>query len=215
MDWCQYYGERPLSLERYVNDIWDHRPFLSEIASIGQEDKEMLEVGSGSGALSIFLSHLGYKIVSIDNDKGVLNAAGQNNARLNGRVAFKKADACNLPFEDNRFDVCFSQGFFEHFDDDNIGKLLKEQLRVANVVVFSVPTFWYPSQDFGDERLIKKEDWLEILSEFKVDKAVYYGSRKETGAKPSQIYFMVTGRVASTASAITVAVLGHHLPEIL
>ncbi len=168
----------------------------------------MLEVGSGSSALSIFLSHLGYKIMSIDNDKGVLDTARENNARLNGRVAFKKADACNLPFEDNCFDVCFSQGFFEHFDDDNIRKLLKEQLRVTNVVVFSVPTFWYPSPDFGDERLMKKEDWLEILSEFKVDKAVYYGGRKETGAKPSQIYLVVTGRVASTASAITAAMRG-------
>jgi len=192
MDWCQYYRERPLSLERYVNDIWTHRPFLSEIASIGQEDKEMLEVGSGSSALSIFLSHLGYKIVSIDNDEGVLNTARQNNTLLNGRVAFKKADACNLPFEDNRFDVCFSQGFFEHFDDDNIRKLLDEQMRVSNVVIFSIPTFWYPSQDFGNERLMKKEDWLEILAEFKVHSAVYYSGRMGTEANPSQIYFEVT-----------------------
>lgn len=192
MDWRQYYEERPLSLERYINDIRDHKPFLSEIASIAQKDKEMLEVGSGSSALSIFLSHLGYKITCIDNDKGVVNIAKQNNARLNGRVTFKKADAYSLPFEDNRFDLCFSQGFFEHFDDDNITKLLGEQLRVSNVVIFSVPTFWYPSQDFGDERLMKKEGWLEILSELKVDKAVYYRGRTGTETKPSQIYLKVT-----------------------
>ncbi|GAI49981.1 unnamed protein product, partial [marine sediment metagenome] len=64
--------------------------------------------------------------------------------------------------------------FFEHFDDANIGKLLREQLRVARMVIFSVPTLWYPRRDFGNERLMEKEDWLRILAGFKVEKAVYY-----------------------------------------
>jgi SAM-dependent methyltransferase len=149
-------------------------------------------VGSGSGALSIFLSHLGYKIISIDDDKGVLNIARQNNAYLNGKVTFQKADAYRLPFKDNSFDLCFSQGFFEHFDDEDIRKLVREQLRVAKVIIFSVPTFWYPRQDFGDERLMEKEDWQEILSQFNIEKAIYYSSRNGTEAKPSQIYFKVT-----------------------
>jgi len=63
MDWQQYYRERPVSLDRFINDIWDHGPFLVEITSAGQKSKEILEVGSGSGALSIFLSHLGYDMV--------------------------------------------------------------------------------------------------------------------------------------------------------
>ncbi len=189
MDWEKYYKERPLPLERYINSIWDHKHFLVEITS--SANKQILEVGSGSGAISIFLSHLGCKIISIDNDEGVLNIARQNNAFLNGKVTFQKADAYRLPFRDKSFDVCFSQGFFEHFDDEQIRKLLEEQLRVANVVIFSVPAFWYPKQDFGDERLMKKRDWLKILSQFKVDKAVYYSGRKGNQAKPSQIYYKV------------------------
>jgi ubiquinone/menaquinone biosynthesis C-methylase UbiE len=106
-------------------------------------------------------------------------------------VTFKKADAFNLPFDDDSFDVCFSQGFFEHFADDDIRKLLWEQLRVSRKVLFSVPSFWYPRQDFGDERLMKKEDWLRILSEFKVEKASYYSGRKGSEENPSQIYFKV------------------------
>jgi hypothetical protein len=58
-------------------------------------------------------------------------------------------------------------------------------------VLFSVPSFWYPGQDFGDERLMKKEDWLRILSEFKVEKASYYSGRKGSEENPSQIYFKV------------------------
>ncbi len=192
MGWGKYFRERSLTLERFTDDTWDHKPFLNEIVSVGHKDKEMLEVGCGNGTHSIFLSHLGYKVISIDNDEEVLNIARQNNVSFNGRVTSKEADAYNLPFGDNRFAVCFSQGFFEHFDDHNIKKLLKEQLRVSNVVVFSVPTFYYPDQEFGDERLISREDRLKILSEFKVDKAVYYCCRKGTQAKTSQIYFKLT-----------------------
>ena len=191
MNWQQYYEERPVSLERLVNDICDHKPFLVEITSSAKKNKEILEVGSGSGALSIFLSHLGYKIISIDKDEGVLNIARRNNAYLNGKVTFKKADAYRLPFKDNSFDLCFSQGFLEHFDDEDIRELLQEQLRVAKAIIFSVPAFWYPKQDFGDERLMKKEDWLEILGQFEVDKAVYCSGGKGTQANPSQIYFKV------------------------
>jgi len=189
MGWEQYYKERSLSLERYINNIWDHKPLLIEVASSG---RNILEVATGTGNLSIFLSHLSYNLVSIDNNDSVLKIAQQNNANFKGGVAFKKADAFNLPFNDDSFNVCFSQGFFEHFADDAIRKLLREQLRVSSKVLFSVPSFWYPRQDFGDERLMKKEDWMRILSEFKLEKACYYSGRKGSEENPSQIYFKVT-----------------------
>jgi len=186
MGWEQYYKERSLSLERYINNIWDHKPLLIEVASSG---RNILEVATGTGNLSIFLSHLGYNVVSIDNNDGVLKMARYNNANFKGGVTFKKADAFSLPFGDDSFDICFSQGFFEHFADDDITKLLREQLRVSRKVLFSVPSFWYPRQDFGNERLVRKEDWLRILSEFKLEKASYYSGRKGSEEKPSQIYF--------------------------
>ncbi len=188
MSWEQYYKERPLSLERYINNIWDHKPLLIEVASSG---RNILEIATGSGNLSIFLSHLGYNVVSVDNNDGVLKIAQHNNTNFKGGVTFKEADAFNLPFDDDSFDVCFSQGFLEHFADGDIRKLLKEQLRVSRKVLFSVPSFWYRRQDFGDERLMKKEDWLRILSEFKLERASYYSRRKGSEENPSQIYFKV------------------------
>lgn len=191
MNWEKYYRERSVSLERLINDIWDHKSFLVEITTTGSQNRDILEVGSGSGALSVFLSHVGYKIISIDRDEAVLSIAKQNCAYLDGKVALEIADAYNLPFSNDSFDLGFSQGFFEHFDDEDIRRLLIEQLRVARATVFSVPTFWYPAKDFGNERLMKKEEWLEILSQFNVEKATYYAGRKGTEEKPSQIYFKV------------------------
>ena len=74
-------------------------------------------------------------MVSVDNNDSVLKIAQHNNANFKGGVTFEKADAFNLPFDDDSFDVCFSQGFFEHFADNDIRKLLGEQLWVARKVV--------------------------------------------------------------------------------
>jgi len=105
MGWEQYYKERSLSLERYISNIWDHKPLLIEVISSG---RNILEVATGTVTLSIFLSHLGYNVVSLDNNDGVLKMAQDNSSNIKGEVTFKKADAFNLPFDDDSFDICFS-----------------------------------------------------------------------------------------------------------
>lgn len=203
MKWEKYYS-KTVSTEHYISDVSNHRPFLFEIIQTQSGHGRLLEVGSGSGVLSIFLSQPDHEVISIDNNDGVLSIASDNNTALNGRGTFMKADAYSLPFPDDSFQVCFSQGFFEHFPNHDIGKLLAEQLRVAKVVLFSVPTLWYPLQEFGNERLMKREDWLEILHEFKVDKAVYYRHARHLAsdsgeasppyeARPLEMYFKIAG----------------------
>lgn len=203
MNWEGYYS-KPVSTEHYISDVSNHRPFLFEIIRSQSRKGRLLEVGSGSGVLSIFLSQPDYEVISIDNNDGVLSIARDNNTALNGRGTFIKADAHSLPFPDDSFQICFSQGFFEHFPDHAIGMLLAEQLRVAKVVIFSVPTSWYPLREFGDERLMKREDWLKILHGFKVDKAVYYRHARHLPpdsrealppyeARPLEMYFRIAG----------------------
>lgn len=157
MNWQEFYAE-PVSMEKYIRNVSSHSTFLLEIMRTQPKDRRLLEVGCGSGVLSIHLSRLGYEVVSIDNNDEVLAIARDNNAALNGRGTLLEADAHSLPFSDNFFQVCFSQGFFEHFDDFSVCKLLREQLRVTRTVLFSVPTLWYPRQDFGNERLMERED---------------------------------------------------------
>jgi ubiquinone/menaquinone biosynthesis C-methylase UbiE len=203
MRWEKYYS-KTVSTEHYISDVSNHRPFLFEIIRTQSRHGRLLEVGAGSGVLGIFLSQPNYEVISIDNNDGVLSVARGNNTALNGRGTFLKADAHSLPFPDNSFHVCFSQGFFEHFANYDICKLLAEQLRVAREVIFSVPTFWYSLREFGDERLIKREDWLKILRGFKVVKAVYYryarqsapacGEASQTGeTRPLELYFKIAG----------------------
>lgn len=122
----------------------------------------VLEVGIGSGAQSALLSRFA-PTVSVDNDLRILRAALPNVRRFGRGLRVLAGDGFRLPFPDETFGVALSQGLMEHFSDDRIAELVREQLRVCRSVVFSVPSDNYPRQDVGDERLMPPSRWREIV----------------------------------------------------
>lgn len=178
--WSKVYAQK-LELSELIDHVYSHKPFLMEIWN-GNPQK-ILEIGVGGGSTSIFLSYLGIETHAIDNDPGVIKRSQENNENLKGGLKIKEGDAFKLPYEDDSFDIICHQGFFEHFEDKDIQALLKEQLRVAKQVVFSVPTKYYLSNALG-ERLLTKRQWDWIMKDFKVAKSNYYGRpRNETLVK--------------------------------
>ncbi len=171
MSWHKYY-RAPLTLEGLLGNLYGQRDFLIEIVS--SHPNKVLEVGTGSGGMSIFLSWLGISIVGIDIDPEVVNKAILEANQLHSPAKFEVADTFQLPYGENAFDLIFHQGLLEHFSDDDIRRMLTEQLRVARRVVLSVPNSWYPRKDFGDERLMSKHRWESILSSFNIVKSYYY-----------------------------------------
>jgi SAM-dependent methyltransferase len=178
--WSEVYAHK-LELSELIDHVYSHKPFLMEIWN--SSPKKILEIGVGGGSTSIFLSYLGIETHAIDNDPGVIKRSQENNDNLKGGLKIKVGDAFKLPYENDSFDIICHQGFFEHFDDKDIQVLLKEQLRVAKKVVFSVPTKYYLSNALG-ERLLTKKRWEGIMKDFKVKKSSYYGRpRNETLVK--------------------------------
>ena len=133
-------------------------------AALQRARGSLLEVGVGSGAQSSVLSRFVRRTVSLDNDLRILSAARPNTRRYGPSLKLLAADAFTMPFRDTTFGVAISQGLLEHFNDDEIGRLLREQLRVARSVVFSVPSNNYPRQDVGNERLLSPAHWQELVS---------------------------------------------------
>jgi|GEM_PF-1610447 len=132
----------------------------------------ILEVGVGSGAQSAVLSRFAAPVVTVDNNLGILARARVNLERFGRSALPMAADAFRLPFPDARFGVALSQGLMEHFTDDEIGKLVREQLRVCRSVVFSIPSDRYPRQDMGNERLMPHARW-EVIVGASVDPRLY------------------------------------------
>ena len=173
--WHDFYAGS-YDLSAYLANLARHSRFIESI--LAGQPRRLLEVGTGSGTMSVFLSSFGYDVTSIDNDEGVLSVACKTSEAFRGSARYELADAFNLPYENGEFDVAFSQGLMEHFSDEEIVRMLKEQLRVARAAVFSVPNNFYGQKDIGNERLLTKERWEQIVSRFNmVESENYYSTR--------------------------------------
>ena len=162
-------------MRQYLGNLYTHSLLFDRIRKENQA--RILEVGCGSGIMSIFLSLLGHEVTCVDNNNAVLNKAKELNNIFKAKAQFLIADAFNLEgaFNKSTFDISFSQGLFEHFDDNQIRISLGQQLAVSRKVIISIPSKYYPIRDFGNERLLSIEKWSEILEGFDITCLEYYG----------------------------------------
>ena len=175
MSWSNYYHD-PITIEGMLGNLYGQREFLAEIYRL--QPKTILEVGSGSGAMAIFLSWLGFEVTSIDVDPEVIKKAEQENQRLNGRAKFMVADGFNLPFPAGTFDLAIHQGLLEHFSDTDIRRFIDQELACSKSVLFSVPNHLYMKRDFGNERLMPMSAWRKILSPYHLVADKYYSPKR-------------------------------------
>ncbi len=92
--------------------------------------KRVLEVGCGRGSLSSYFSEAGYDCTLLDLSPDVIEIAKEIFARNDLPGEFTVGDAYDLALDDKSFDVVFSIGVFEHFED--IITPIKEQIRILD-----------------------------------------------------------------------------------
>jgi ubiquinone/menaquinone biosynthesis C-methylase UbiE len=91
---------------------------------------EALEIGSGTGYVSLNLLQLGAieRLVATDISRGMLDALAGSASRLGLEVETVSAEAENLPFDDERFDLVFGHAILHHIPD--LARALAEMRRV-------------------------------------------------------------------------------------
>ncbi|MQA88826.1 MAG: methyltransferase domain-containing protein [Gemmatimonas sp.] len=189
-DWTKFRVER-ISAATFLKRNLIHTDLLT--AAVRRAKGSLLEVGVGSGAQSALVSRLVPCTIALDNDPRIITAARPNLERFGNGVHLVRGDAFALPFADGSFGVAISQGLMEHFDDARIQNLLREQLRVCNSVVFSVPSDRYPRQDVGDERLMAPMKWLSLV-EAAVDTTVYRAAARYYRFDPESLKYSLHAR---------------------
>ena len=88
-------------------------------------------------------------------------------ADLESPIADVKADICNLPFEDNSFDLIFCNHVLEHIPNDK--KAMQELFRVlkkGGFGIFQIPQDISREKTFEDNSIINQKDRAKIFGQY-------------------------------------------------
>lgn len=92
--------------------------------------RTVLDVGCGFGALVRRLNKRGIRAIGTDFAPTLKKIFWVG-------WCFVEADAKNLPFSTNAFDLVFSSDFFEHIDEADIEKVRSEMFRVSTGLIIA------------------------------------------------------------------------------
>ncbi len=102
------------------------KKFLKQV--VGEEKKYILDVGSGTGFLSILLGELGHICEGIDISEGMMAVAKEKAKEKGLDIKFTFGDAENLSMKDNTYDVIINRHIL--WTLPNPEKAIKEWKRV-------------------------------------------------------------------------------------
>jgi SAM-dependent methyltransferase len=82
-------------------------------------------------------------------------------------LADVKADICNLPFEDNQYDLIFCNHVLEHIPDDT--KAMQELFRVlkpGGMGIFQIPQDLSRAITFSDDTIVDQKERAKIFGQY-------------------------------------------------
>ena len=115
---------------------------------------------------------------------------------LNSPLADVKADICNLPFEDNAYDIIFCNHVLEHIPDDI--KAMKELYRIlktGGMAILQVPQDLNREFTFEDDSITDREERAKIFGQYdhvRVYGRDYFDKLRSVGFKVDEVDFTST-----------------------
>jgi malonyl-CoA O-methyltransferase len=119
------------------------RNHLSEWAQVilleTSPGQKVLEIGSGTGEMSLQLAQAGRQVTALDCSKESLEFIERCAMELGVTIETIEADATRpLPFGDDEFDCIWNSGLLEHFRPDERRKMLHEGKRITRGKVIAL-----------------------------------------------------------------------------
>lgn len=166
--WAKLYRQQVVRMEEerfYRTKVREKKPLLKSIVKYAGKESIVLEAGSGSGVLSLYLANEGWRSIALDSDREMLSLAKSISDKFSSSPAYVQGNIFSLPFSDDSISLIHSHGVLEHFTDAQIIEVVQEQLRVAKVVIISVPSNYFVEKEkmYGDERFLPPKKWLSLL----------------------------------------------------
>ncbi len=141
--WIAFLKNTPETFKKW---FYEERKYLQKIIT---PNSSVLEVGCGNGRSFHDILSKTKNITGIDHDINAVRVAKKNFSKF-PEIKIIKAEATDLPFEDNEFDFVICMGTFANFADKKIKALteMKRVLKKDGKIVISVY-----SEDAFEERM--------------------------------------------------------------
>ncbi len=166
-----------LSLERH-RLIW---LYLKNETDFFTAEKKVLHIAPEQCFLKLFKAQTNLNYITAD---------------LYSPIADVKADICNLPFEENQFDVVFCNHVLEHIEDDK--KAMSELLRVLKpngMGIFQIPQDLTLETTYEDFSITSKEERKKHFGQYdhvRVYGKDYFDRLRAVGFKVNEIDYSKT-----------------------
>ncbi len=159
-----------LSLERhrllwlYLNDETDFfEPKLSTDSSV---DKAKIKIRNTETSSALKVLHFAPEQAFYKRFRNQKNL-NYTTTDLFSPLADVKADICNLPFDDNSFDVILCNHVLEHIPDDT--KAMQELFRVlkpGGMGIFQIPQDLSRTSTFSDDSITDKKERASLFGQY-------------------------------------------------
>lgn len=148
--WAEYFRNSGgnWTQETYISKINDFDKFYGNFHEkvLGEPDGQtLLEIGVGVGGTALPLLNRGYKIIGVDNDSEVI-AMCKKNVQLtpdSENLRLIETDLYNPnwheQFENQSIRAVVSYGILEHFHEEALQTLMKQQLKIAPTIIAMMP----------------------------------------------------------------------------
>ena len=136
--------------------------------------QRILEVGSGSGLVSLGLARKGARVALCDISPEAVKYSSAVFESAGVQAEIVQASILDLPFEDGTFDVTWNAGVIEHFEGEEQLRALREMLRVTKSdgrVIVAVPwagaRIYSRAKAFADRHKMWQPGYEAPISSFK------------------------------------------------
>jgi len=166
--YAKYINEEFKNFEQYFSiKMKLKKKFLNLVLKYSKSGKPILECGCGTGKFAAYVASLGVKSYAMDIEEEMVKQSKELSKKIspNNKVKVIKGDIRSIPYKDNFFSVTHSSGVLEHYSNEEIIKIINEQLRVSNVCIFSVPSPYFEKKMLGNERFMKRKEWRKIIDQ--------------------------------------------------
>ncbi len=145
----EFHEQKAASYDRDITSVYDvyHRfllePFIDRLRVELPPPRRALDLGCGTGVVSLALARRDFSVVGVDHSQDMLEIAERKAAGegLAESCRFMTGDVRDVPFGDGAFDVVTCQGLLHHLEDpEPCLRELKRVLRPGGAFFLSDPT---------------------------------------------------------------------------